>query len=103
MEFQTKGPLKDNIYNLMRRIGYRFWGKNETTGESNFIRSLDAKDSYPRFHLYLKQEDGGDLLFNLHLDQKRAIYKGVSAHSGEYEGELVEKEEERIEKIINGD
>ncbi len=99
MEFQIKGPLKDNIYNLMRRIGYRFWGKNETTEESNFIRSLDANDSYPRFHLYLKQEDG-DLSFNLHLDQKKPSYKGMSAHSGEYEGEVVKKEAERIKKLL---
>ena len=41
-----------------------------------------------------------NLIFNLHLDQKRPIYKGVTAHSGEYEGEVVEEEAERFKKIL---
>jgi len=57
------------------------------------------RDGYPRFHLYLKIENG-NLIFDLHLDQKRPIYKGTTAHSGEYSGEIVGKEAKRIKQIF---
>lgn len=44
--------------------------------------------------------EGDNLIFNLHLDQKRAIYRGVPAHAGEYSGDVVIKEAERIKQII---
>ncbi|MDD5145355.1 MAG: hypothetical protein PHF44_00680 [Candidatus Pacebacteria bacterium] len=93
MRFEIKGPLKENIYNLMRNINYHFLGTDERTGELNFIHPIAG--AYPRFHVYLKI-DGQNVIFNLHLDQKRPVYDGATAHSGEYEGELVEKEAERI-------
>ena len=37
---------------------------------------------------------------NLHLDQKRPVYRGTSAHGGEYEGEVVEQEAARIISIL---
>lgn len=101
MKFIIKGPLKDNIYNLMRRIGYLFLDKDKTTGELSFVNPIRmvGKRCYPRFHIYLKIEND-DLIFNLHLDQKRPIYKGAKSHSGEYEGEIVEKEAERIQQTL---
>lgn len=98
MKIIIKGPLKDNITNLTRKIGYHFLNRDEKTAEYNFVRPI-GRDYYPRFHLYLKI-DGGDLILNLHLDQKRPIYQGTSAHQGEYEGEIVEKEAERIKQIL---
>ncbi len=98
MDFTLKGPFKDSIYNLIRKIGYTFWGKDEDKGEYNFIRPLE-KGSYPRFHLYLKIEDE-DWILNLHLDQKKPSYRGSPAHSGEYDGEVVEKEMRRILNIL---
>lgn len=97
MKLKLKGPFKENIYNLMRDCGYYFLDKNEENSEYNFVR---PPRSYPRFHIYLKVENE-NLIFNLHLDQKKPTYKGAPAHSGEYDGELVEKETERIKKIIN--
>lgn len=96
MKFILKGPFKDNIYNLMRKVGYHFQRKDETKNEFVFVC---PPSGYPRFHIYLKEEKY-DLIFNLHLDQKRPIYKGVVAHSGEYEGKVVEKETERIKQIL---
>lgn len=97
MKFTLSGHLKENLYNLMREIGYYFQGEDKEKKE--FIFARPAK-GYPRFHLYLKLE-GGNLIFDLHLDQKRPIYKGVPAHSAEYEGEIVEKEAGRIKKTIS--
>jgi len=90
MKFVIKNP-KDNITNLTRKIGYFFIG-------SSFIRPLE-RSGYPRFHLYLKESEG-EIIFNLHLDQKRPIYKGAPAHAGEYEGKVVETETERIKQIL---
>jgi len=96
MRFILKGPFKENIYNLIRSIGYHFQDEDKEKKELTFTRPAKG---YPRFHIYSKQEIE-NLIFNLHLDQKRPIYKGVTAHSGEYEGEVVEKEAERIKKIL---
>ena len=98
MKFILRGPFKENIYSLMRKVGYHFQKKDEEKGELIFICPLE-RSGYPRFHLYFKIEQD-ELIFNLHLDQKRPIYKGTSAHSGEYEGAVVKKEAERIKQIF---
>lgn len=59
------------------------------------------RDFYPRFHVYIKIETE-QTIFDLHLDQKRPIYEGVTAHAGEYDGEVVEREGERIRGLISG-
>ena len=94
-----KSELSENIYNSIRKIGYRFREKDEKKSEFIFIRPLE-RNGYPIFHLYLKIKKQS-LVFNLHLDQKKPVYKGTAAHAAEYKGEIVENEAERIkEKII---
>jgi hypothetical protein len=95
MKFKI-GPLKDNIYNFMRELGYHFISLSK--GEYNFIRPVGG-DAFPRFDVYMVK-DGAEFEISLHIDQKRTIYRGSAAHSGEYEGELLEKEAERIKKKI---
>lgn len=80
----------------MRKASYYFLRKDEQRGELSFAR---PPRGYPRFHLFVKVE-GENLIFNLHLDQKAPIYKGAPAHAGEYDGELVSKEAERIKQIL---
>ena len=87
---------RENLLNLARKIGYYFQGQKKD--ELSFVRPLE-RIGYPRFHLYAK-ENNKELAFNLHLDQKRPSYGGASAHSGEYEGAVVEKEMERIKQIL---
>jgi len=99
MKFIIKRSFRENIYNLMRKIGYHFLKKDEENLEYNFIRPAGS-NTYPRFHLYLKIE-GKNLIFNLHLDQKKPIYKGATAHSGEYSGEVIGKEVERIKELLS--
>ncbi len=97
MKFNLK-YAGENLTTLMRRVGYFFL--EEGTNEMSFVRPLQ-RSGYPRFHLYIKvieQDQGRELALNLHLDQKKPVYKGVTAHSGEYEGPLVEGEAERIRK-----
>lgn len=92
MELTIK--LKGNIYNFMRAFGYHPEGRDEKTGQMIFARRLGPAD-YPRFHAYVKIDEGR-MVINLHLDQKRPIYKTAPAHSAEYGGGVVEKEVKRI-------
>lgn len=63
-------------------------------GEVSYIRAF-GRTGYPRFHVYMEAIDEG-FRVNLHLDQKKASYSGNTAHSGEYEGPVVEQEAARI-------
>lgn len=100
MKFSIKNP-GGNVINLMRRVGYIFQGQDQKTLEQIFSRPLE-RAGFPRFHLYLKEnKETGEMIFNLHLDQKRPIYKGVPAHAGEYEGGVVEREAERIKQTLS--
>ena len=65
----------------------------------SFVRRFSA-GQYPRFHLYVEKEMSGRTYFNLHLDQKQPSYRGVNAHSGEYDGPLVTGEGERIYQLL---
>lgn len=77
---------------VLRRSGYGMI--TNRSGQQSFVRRL-ARNDYPRFHVYY--ENG---FINLHLDQKQASYEGTSAHSGEYDGEVVESEGSRISDMI---
>lgn len=56
----------------------------------SFMKPIAGR-AYPKFHVYLRElPDGFEI--NLHLDQKAPSYRGTAMHSGEYRGELVEKE-----------
>ncbi len=96
MKLIFKKPEK-NILKLIRELGYVLkFHKNE---EFNCVRTMTGT-KYPRFHLFIK-EVGTNLIFNLHIDQKRISYQGSHAHNGEYESEVVKKELKRIKEIID--
>ena len=97
MTFTLEHP-RENIVRIARKIGYQILG-NEKNNEFNLVRTFGG-NFYPRFHLYVKQEPGS-IIFNLHLDQKKPSYGVAHAHSGEYEGELVFVEAERIKSLIH--
>ena len=73
--------------------------KDSRTGQTSFVRRLGGYH-YPRFHVYLKEDKSGQLFCTLHLDQKKPSYEGAAAHSGEYDGTLVEQEAERIRNSL---
>ena len=89
--------IKENATSFMRTCGYAL--ERQTGRELSFIRRLRGYN-YPRFHTYTYVEDG-ILVINLHLDQKKPSYEGTNAHSGEYDGALVEAEAERIRSFAN--
>lgn len=87
----------DYARNFLRKCGYAAF-EDPRTKENSFVRRLTA-DFYPRFHAYA-EEDDNKLVINLHLDQKHASYEGSHKHSGEYDGELVEAEVQRLQVEI---
>jgi len=96
MKFQIRKNLKTTLFLVLRECGYQLLSQGEA-GEGNFVRAIHGA-RYPRFHVYAKERaDSWEL--NLHLDQRRPVYKGTRAHGGEYEGSVVEQEAERIRKI----
>jgi hypothetical protein len=98
MQFTVKNTKKDTIYNLMRDLSYHFLNKDERTGELNFTHPIRS-DAFPRFHAFLRM-DAENFIFNIHLDQRAPIYRGVSAHEGEYTGPLIEEEAKRIKQFF---
>jgi len=97
MKFILKKP-ETNIIDLLRKIGYHFQREDRQRGELVFYHFL-GPSGYPRLHLYLEVEEN-NLIFNLHLDQKKPIYKGAPAHAGEYSDKIVKQEAERIKKAL---
>ena len=96
MEF-TITNIKKSINDLMRTIGYQpaYFQK---PGEISIVRQIGRND-YPRFHAYIIQH-GQDFIFKLHLDQKKPSYEGSTGHSGDYDGDVVEGEAERIKNLL---
>lgn len=82
----------------MRRAGYAL-ERARDTGEVSFARRLSGLP-FPRYHAYT-EERGDKLFIKLHLDQKAPSYGGgSSAHAGEYDGETLSREVERINVVI---
>ena len=92
MKFAIKNTGENQI-TLMRKVGYFFIDKSRS-----YVRPFE-RSGYPRFHIYLKINPK-EISFNLHLDQKKPVYKEVADHAGEYDGPLVENEVERIKQIL---
>jgi hypothetical protein len=89
---------KGNIIYPLRSLGYRFQREDGEKREKAFLRIL-SPSGYPRFHLFAKQKEG-KVEFSLHLDQKKPVYSSSPAHNADYQGELLEKEAERIKKEL---
>ncbi len=97
MKYLHTEAIGMNMKVLMNRLGYHEQ-QSPRTGTVSYSRRLGGMP-YPRFHLYVDPAQGG-LLFKLHLDAKQPSYQGQTAHSGEYEGEEVAAELERIKQYL---
>lgn len=90
--------LNISASNFLRQCGYQEISNPHKNNEVSYARSLDPGRFYPRFHVYMGAGAKGTIL-NLHLDAKKPSYEGTTAHSGEYDGKVVEEEAERIKKM----
>lgn len=96
MKLHFIGLYTMNPRQLIRRAGYGEIMNRK--GEVSYVRVF-GPSGYPRFHAYLELIPGG-FQINLHLDQKKPTYGSGTAHSGEYDGEVVEREGARIVSVI---
>ncbi|OGF28050.1 hypothetical protein A2331_03005 [Candidatus Falkowbacteria bacterium RIFOXYB2_FULL_34_18] len=94
----NKNQINENPEQFLRRAGYGFI-QDRRSGNESFVRRL-TRDFYPRLHMYVDKKDT-EVIFNLHLDQKQASYAGAHMHNAEYDGEIVEREIERLKILIN--
>jgi len=83
---------------FLKKAGYAYNVSNNNNDDS-FIRCL-SRNYYPRFHVYIERA-GEDIILNLHLDQKKPSYQGSHAHNGEYEGDVIENEIERLKAFLS--
>ena len=91
MKFIVSGQF--NILQIMRRLCY-----HPLRNGQSYSRRIQGRE-FPRFHIYLKEKNEG-LEFSIHLDQKANCYQDQTAHSGDYDGPVLEGERERINNII---
>lgn len=80
----------------MRSIGYA--KHSNAAGEESYVRRASGLE-FPRFHVYVNEFDT-PVTLSIHLDQKEHTYEGSRAHSGEYDGAVVQRELERIHAAL---
>jgi hypothetical protein len=91
--------INTSLKNFLRVCGYKEIYNPHKQGEISYARSLEASRFYPRFHIYAQILQENKIEINLHMDMKRPSYEGSTAHSGEYEGTLIEREGNRIKNV----
>ena len=86
----------------LRQAGYSLVN-DRNADQASFARRL-SRDFYPRFHVYftsaMSQAGEEIITFNLHLDQKRPGYEGFSRHNAEYDGEIIDREAQRLKTFL---
>ncbi len=93
MKFVWRKPLKYNTKVIMNRLGYHLHVARGVS-EVSYVKRLGSS-FYPRYHVYLQGDDRG-IVVNIHYDEKKPSYRGTRMHSGQYGGELVSQEAQRI-------
>ncbi len=94
----TKEAIGGSPELFIRRCGYgKYFDKR--MNKVSYMKRANISMMFPRYHVYI-EDRGEEVVFDLHLDQKRGIYEGGPAHGGEYEGSTVEREVGRIESFI---
>lgn len=91
--------INENVINLMKRVGYFSLGRGREESELSFVRSIRS-DNYPRFHVIVRSDAGKEIVFNIHLDQRKPVHKGAVAHNADYDGPIIEEEIERIKSYL---
>lgn len=94
----TVPKTADAIRARILRCGYHEH-RDPHTGKTSYSHRLGSYH-YPRFHVYVTEREG-DVVLDIHLDQKQPSYAGAHMHSGEYDGDTVEREVERLQSLLS--
>lgn len=98
MNIPWQGQLLTQPRLLLEEAGYHEF-RDPNTDKISYVMRLRG-GFYPRYHVYINKQSEAGGVFSLHLDQKKASYEGQRAHSGEYDGPLVEEEAARLTRWI---
>lgn len=100
MKLRFAKDIIGNAVVFIRRCGYgEYYDKR--LRKVSYMKRARIGDMFPRYHVYIVEQDE-EVIFDLHLDQKRPSYEGTAMHAGEYEGIAVEKEGARIRSFASG-
>jgi hypothetical protein len=88
MKARVQGSAFGNPTVFFSRLGYH-------AGSRGSFEKRIGSGKFPRFHVYLEQQ-GESTIIDIHLDAKPHSYEGFSAHVGEYTGDNVTEELQRI-------
>ena len=94
LDIKKKGQIAPVV---LRRLGYAPYVNKE--GQQSFVKRIHGM-SFPRYHLYIKEENDDFVRCSLHLDQKKPSYMGTRAHGGDYDSETVQAEIERLQATM---
>ena len=92
MNFQVNANLQYPWERIVQKAGYHFHN-------DSYVKRLSS-DFYPRFHIYLRKETDIMIEFNVHLDQRKGVHVGVTAHAGEYDSAIVVNEANRLQAVF---
>jgi len=97
MDIEWKKELTKNSYGILREAGY-IPIQDRKSGKQSYVRKFTSA-KYPRFHIYVKNEEDDYLKLHLHLDHKAHGW-GERRHDTEYKGEKVSAETARLERWL---
>lgn len=93
-KFKTRPDAPAHVF--MRSAGYSKYVNKE--GIESYVRRVSGFE-FPRFHAYVSEQTD-PVTISIHIDHKAHSYEGVSSHSGEYDGDLVNNELARIHAAL---
>lgn len=91
-------PKGYSPHTLLQRCGYAFV-RDPRAQQQSYVRRLGSY-FYPRFHIYVSRVSDTSLDCTLHLDMKQTSHIQGKSHSGEYDGDQVTAEVERVRRMI---
>lgn len=92
-----KEKIRENIPNLMRRLGYQPL-RDPRSRELGYVRRLGA-GFYPRFHAHPSVGQNGNLIIDLHFENMKPMHMRGTTRV-EREGQVLEGEAERIQLLL---
>lgn len=98
MNILWQRPLVLNARGILEQAGYHYF-VDPNTGKESFVMRL-GRGFYPRYHVYVREFQNGHMECDVHIDQKQHSEAGYTAHMGEYDGDRVQEECDRIARWL---
>lgn len=84
----------NNAPMALRRLGYAVYTNRQ--GVQSFVRRVRGRE-FPRYHLYINNENEQEVTCSVHIDQSAPSYQGARAHGGDYDSPHILQEIARLQ------